>query len=182
MKRSICKRILTAGLFAAGVLATSSGMAAVNMFMKVGTIQGDSVDSQHAGEMDVLAWSWGTSTGTATTKKGLLPPTCIQDLAFTKYIDRASPQLILNGVSGAVVPTARLTVRKAGQIPLEFLRLEMTNVSVVAYQTGGSGGEDRLTENVVLHFTSMQGVYVTQNPDGSAGAQIPFNVTGSCLR
>lgn len=43
----------------------------------------------------------------------------------------------------------------------------MTNVSVVSYSTGGSGGEDRLTENVVLHFASMQGAYVTQNPDGS---------------
>lgn len=57
MKRNLCKRILAAGFFAASMLASSSGMAAVDMFMKIGNIQGDSFDKQHAGEIDVLAWS-----------------------------------------------------------------------------------------------------------------------------
>jgi type VI secretion system secreted protein Hcp len=49
-------------------------------------------------------------------------------------------------------------------------------VSVSAYQTGGSGGEDRLTENVVLHFESMQGQYRRQKPDGSLDTPITFEI------
>jgi type VI secretion system secreted protein Hcp len=178
MKRNGIRRFLTASAVAAGVLTASTAMAAVDMFLKFGDIEGESQDKVHKGEIDVLAWSWGASKGTAQTKKGLLPPACIQDLSFTKYIDSATPELILNGVSGAVVPTARLTVRKAGETPIEFLRLEMTNVSVASYSTGGSGGEDRLTENVVLHFDAMTGVYKRQNPNGTPGPEETFSISG----
>lgn len=47
---------------------------------------------------------------------------------------------------------AVLAVRKAGDRPYEYLVLRMTNVLVTSFSTGGSGGEDRLTENVTLRF------------------------------
>ena len=34
-------------------------------------------------------------------------------------------------------------------------------------RTGGSGGEDRLTENVTLNFSKFKYAYVPQKPDGS---------------
>ena len=49
----------------------------------------------------------------------------------------------------------------------------MTNVTVVSYQTGGSGGEDRLTENVTLHFEALSGVYRQQNLDGTPVRRYP---------
>ena len=181
MSRNTWKHLVGAGVVVTGLLASSGVVAAAtDMFLKLGNIKGESLDKVHKDEIDVLAWSWGMSTGTGKTKRGVLPPACIQDLSFTKYIDRASPDIILNGVSGAVIPTARLTMRKSGAGPLEFLRFDMTNVTVVGYATGGSGGEDRLTENVTLHFDMLNGVYRQQNPDGSAGPEIPFSVAGNC--
>lgn len=182
MKRSAFKGLLGAGIFAAGLLASTPAMAAVDMFIKVGSIIGESTDKQHKGESDVLAWSWGTSKGTARTRRGLLPQTCVQDLSFTKLLDRATPDLILNGVAGPVLDKAVLTMRKPGDSPIEFLRLEMRNVYVSSYATGGSGGEDRLTENVTLHFESLFGVYRLQNPDGSPGLEVPFEITGGCAQ
>ena len=127
--------------------------------------------------MDVLAWSWGQSTGAARTGRGTVPAVCIQDLSLTKYIDSASPELIMNSLVGEVAPTAVLVIRKAGARPLDFLTLTMRNVTVAAYNTGGSGGEDRLTENVVLHFESMQGKYQKQNSDGApVGNPIIFDI------
>lgn len=162
------------------MLAANTAFAAVDMFIEIGNIAGESLDDKHKGEIDVLAWSWGQSRGTAQTKKGLLPPACIQDLSFTKFIDSATPELILDGVSGAIEPSAVLTVRRAGGTQIEFLKLEMQGVSVTAYQTGGSGGEDRLTENVTLHFETMTGTYRKQNADGSAGPPESFTVSGTC--
>ncbi len=56
----------------------------------------------------------------------------------------------------------------------------MTNVSVSSFQTGGSEGETRLTENVVLHFDQLKGEYKQQKPDGSLGNSIFFDVSGAC--
>ena len=74
----------------------------------------------------------------------------------------------MNTVMGQVVPTATLVVRKAGAIPVEYLTLTMKNVTVSGYSTGGSGGEDRLTENVTLHFESLEGKYQRQDAKGGA--------------
>jgi type VI secretion system secreted protein Hcp len=93
---------------------------------------------------------------------------------LTKYIDSASPTLIMDTMVGTVLPTAVLTIRKAGASPQEYIVLTMRDVSVSSYQTGGSGGEDRLTENVTLHFQTMQGQY--QKGDGSA--PITFELNG----
>ncbi len=169
-------------MVAAGLFTPSRAMAAVDMFLKIVGIQGESADVTHKGEMDVLAWSWGTSNGTARTGKGVIPAACVQDLSLTKYIDSASPQLIMNGVTGVVVPEAVLTMRKAGSTPFEFLILKMSNVSVSSYSTGGSGGEDRLVENVQLHFETMRGEYHRQKPDGSLDTPIFFDVGGGVCK
>lgn len=181
MKSPNFSALLASTVIAAGLLASSSAMAAVDMFLKMSGVRGESVDKTHAGEMDVLAWSWGASTGTARTGKGLLPSSCVQDLSLTKFIDSASPQLIMNGVTGVVVPEAVLTVRKAGENPLEYLILRMNQVRVTSFSTGGSGGEDRLTENVTIHFESMRGEYRRQDPKGGSVAPVYFDVTsGLC--
>ena len=168
MKRQTIRALFATGVFATCLLTSSTAMAAVDMFLKMdGVTGGESQDEAHKGEMDVLAWSWGQSTGGARTGRGRQPPLCIQDLSLTKYIDSASPELIMNSVMGEVAPTAVLVLRKAGASPLEFLTLTMRNVTVAAYTTGGSGGEDHLTENVTLHFESMRGQYRRQKPDGT---------------
>jgi type VI secretion system secreted protein Hcp len=177
MKRQTLRAFLTTGVFATSLLASSNAMAAVDMFLKMdGVTGGESQDAKHKGEMDVLAWSWGQSTGDARTRRGREPAVCVQDLSLTKYIDSASPELIMNSLMGEVAPTAVLVVRKAGEQPQEFLTLTMRNVTVAAYNTGGSGGEDRLTENVVLHFESMQGQYRRQRPDGTLDPPIIFEI------
>lgn len=181
MKRGSIRRFLSAGVVATGLLVAGSAEAASDMFLKLDGVVGESADAKHKGEIDVLAWSWGESTGTARTNRGVAPSACIQDLSLTKFIDSASPALIMNGMTGQVAPNAILVVRKAGEQQLEYLRLTMKNVTITAYQTGGSGGEDRLTENVVLHFDSMQGQYVQQRADGSAGSPITFEITENSL-
>ena len=179
MKPSL-RALVTSVVFTVSLLAASNAMAAVDMFLRIqGVTGGESQDEQHKGAMEVLAWSWGQSTGDARTGRGRQPAVCIQDLSITKYIDSASPELIMNSVLGEVAPTATLVVRRAGERPVEFLTLTMRNVTISSYTTGGSGGEDRLTENVVLHFESMQGVYRRQKPDGTADEPITFDVPGS---
>jgi type VI secretion system secreted protein Hcp len=60
-------------------------------------------------------------------------------------------------------------VRKAGATPLEFFELCMQNVKVNSLHTGGSGGEDRLTEQIDLTGVIFSMRYTPQNADGTPG-------------
>jgi type VI secretion system secreted protein Hcp len=146
---------------------------AVDMFIKVGNLEGESKDKTHAKSIDVLAWSWGMSnSGSAHIGGGAgAGKVNVQDLSFTKYIDKSSPDLMLSCCNGKHHPEAKLTVRKAGESPLEYLVITMTDVMITAVSTGGSGGEDRLTENVTLNFAKVKVNYTEQTATGGVGAK-----------
>ena len=65
-----------------------------------------------------------------------------------------------------------MTVRKAGEKPVEYLKITMEQVLISSVSTGGSGGEDRLTENVSLNFAKFKFEYTPQKDDGSAGSAV----------
>jgi type VI secretion system secreted protein Hcp len=146
---------------------------AVDMFMKVGTFEGESKDKVHAKSIDVLAWSWGMSnSGSAHVGGGAgAGKVNVQDISFTKYIDKSSPDLMLSCCNGKHISEAKLTVRKAGEQPLEYLVITMSDVLISAVSTGGSGGEDRLTENVTLNFAKVKVEYKEQTATGGVGAK-----------
>ena len=150
---------------------------AVDMFIKIGDIEGESQDSKHGKEIDVLAWSWGMSnSGSAQTGGGGgSGKVNVQDLSFTKYVDKASPKLMLACCNGKHYDEVLLTVRKAGEKPVEYIKLKLTEVLVTAVSTGGSGGEDRLTENVTLNFAEFKMDYTPQDSKGAAGTAIPVS-------
>jgi len=144
---------------------------AVDMFIKIGDLKGESRDKTHKQEIDVLAWSWGVSnSGSAHTGGGAgAGKANVQDLSFTKYIDKCSPSLLLACCKGSHYDSATLVVRKAGGTPLEYLTITLTEVLVSSVSTGGSGGEDRLTENVSINFAKVKVDYIEQKPDGTQG-------------
>jgi type VI secretion system secreted protein Hcp len=146
---------------------------AVDMFIKIGDFKGESKDKAHAAEIDVLAWSWGASnSGNAHMGGGQgAGKVNVQDLSFTKYIDKSSPDLMLACCNGKHIPEAKLVVRKAGETPLEYLAITMNDLIVTSVSTGGSGSEDRLTENVTLNFAKVKVNYVEQTEKGAAGAK-----------
>ena len=70
---------------------------AVDMFLKLDGIKGESQDKSHKDEIAILAWSWGVSnSGSAHLGGGAgSGKVNIQDLSLTKYIDVATPDLVL---------------------------------------------------------------------------------------
>ena len=153
---------------------------AMDMFMDIATIPGESKDAKYSKKIDVLAWSWGVSqSGTFHTGGGGgAGKANVQDLSFTKWIDDASAPLQLATCTGKHLPTALLIVRKAGEQPYEYLKIAMTDVMVTSVSTGGSGGEDRLTENVTLNFAKVAVDYFVQNEKGAvtAGTKYKFDI------
>lgn len=144
---------------------------AMDMFIKIGDIKGESLDKTHKEKIDVLAWSWGMSnSGSAHMGGGAgSGKVNVQDLSITKYIDKSSTDLMLAACSGKHYPEAQLIVRKAGGTPVEYLKIKLTEVLITSVSTGGSGGEDRLTENVSLNFAKFTVDYTPQDEKGAPG-------------
>lgn len=144
---------------------------ALDIFLKIGSLKGESKDSVHKEAIDVLAWSWGmNNSGTAHIGTGAgAGKVAVQDLSFTKYIDKATPDLMLACCNGKHFPEAKLIVRKAGEKPLEYLIITLTDLIVTSVSTGGSGGEDKLTENVTLNFAKVKVDYKEQLATGGSG-------------
>jgi type VI secretion system secreted protein Hcp len=149
---------------------------AVDMFLyfdAASGIKGETKDKTYKTKhgIDVLAWSWGISnSGSAHMGAGQgAGKANFQDVSFTKYVDLASTKLMTSCATGTHIKDAKLVVRKAGGSPLEYLLIELSDCLVSSYSTGGSGGEDRLTENVTLNFAVAKVDYKTQKEDGTEG-------------
>ena len=144
---------------------------AVDMFLKLDNVKGEARDKAHKGEVDVLAWSWGVSQSgsTHTGGGGGSGKASFQDISITKYVDAASTSLLRMCATGEHIPSGTLTVRKAGKTPLEYIIYKMKEILVTSVSTGGSGGEDRLTENISLNFANVAITYKEQTETGAAG-------------
>lgn len=151
---------------------------AVDMTFKIDSIKGESKLEKHIDEIDVLAWSWGMSqSGTFHGGGGGgAGKVNMQDLSFTKYVDKSSPELMLACSNGKHIKDAVLTIRKAGEKPLEYLTITLEKLLVSSLSTGGSGGEDRLTENVTLNFAKVKVEYQEQDEKGGPkGGKVTYS-------
>lgn len=152
-------------------------MAAVDYFLKIDGIPGESKDAKHQGEVDVLAWSWG-ETATAPSGPGGgggAGKVTIQDLNFTSRISKASPQLMLACASGKHIKSAVLTARGGGESQAEFLIVTLEDVLVSSVQTAAGGeGQSGPLDSIALNFSRIQVEYREANPDGTLGTPVEF--------
>ncbi len=145
-----------------------------DIFMRVDDIKGESSDAKHKDEIDVLAWSWGLSQSGTTHLGGGggTGKVSVQDLSLTKFLDAASPLIVLSCCEGRHHKEAVLSVRKAAKQAREFLKITMKDVLVTSVSLGGSQGDDRPTENVTFNFGEVTIEYTPQDPSGKAGTPI----------
>jgi type VI secretion system secreted protein Hcp len=144
---------------------------AVDFFLKIDGIEGESTDSKHAKEIDVDAWSWGESqTGGAVPGGGGggAGKVSMQDFSFVMKFNKASPKLMLACATGKHIKSARLAVRKAGGTPLDYLTFTFLDVLVSSYQTGGTEAAGIAPlDQVSLRYAKIEVEYKAQKPDGS---------------
>jgi len=150
-------------------------MAAVDYFLKIDTIDGESTDSKHKGEIDLESWSFGASqTGSHSAGGGGgAGKVSVQDLHFVMRMNKASPKLFLACCNGQHIPKAILTMRKAGKEQQEYCKITMSDLMVSSYQTGGSGKGDIIPlEQISLNCAKIEVEYKEQKADGTLGGAV----------
>lgn len=147
---------------------------AVDMFLKMDGIRGESADDKHKGEIDVLSFNWSVARSDEPGARG---GPRIADFQIVKYVDTATPLLFQSVCSGEPIPRAYFTVRRAGSRPIEFLKITFNNVYVSEVApAASSAGDGQPMDRVNLRFETAELEVVSQRADGSAG---PYTI-GTC--
>ncbi|GAC1468253.1 MAG: type VI secretion system tube protein Hcp [Gemmatimonadaceae bacterium] len=148
-----------------------------DMFLMLDGIKGESADDKHKGEIDIESFSWGLSqSGSGNRGSGLgTGKVDIADISIMKKVDKASPTLMLACANGKHIAKGKLTVRKAGENPLEYLTVDLESVLVSSYQVSGANGGEVPSESISLNFVKVKTEYWTQSEKGAKGENANFS-------
>ena len=172
-------RHIAAAVAASIGVAAAGPCAAADWFLRLEQVQGESTDTKHKGEIDVLSWSWSVDPNPSANGLRASKP-CVSDLSFSKAVDKATPQLIGNAASGMRIPRGTLVGRRTGaKVEQEYLRIELRDIVVSSFQTGSVGSAAPL-ETVSLSFETMVVEYRPQAVDGAPGTAATTTVSGGC--
>lgn len=147
---------------------------AVDVFLKIKGIPGESADSKHKGEIDVLSYSFGiTQTGTmAYGGGGGAGKANFGDFSFMMRMNKATPKLMQAVANGSHVEEAILYCRKAGDKQQEYMTYKFYDLLISSYQTSASSEEP--TESVSFNFAKMEMEYKEQDAKGNLAGGVNF--------
>jgi type VI secretion system secreted protein Hcp len=158
---------------------------ATNMYLKfeAPAVSGSSVDPGHAGEIEVLSWSHGfvqpTSPTRGTAGSGTVEQATHQNLTFTKYLDKATNELLKACWSGKEFGKVTLRCYRAegaaDQKPVEYLSVVMEHVMISNYSVSGGPG-DIPVENVSLDYGIVTYHYKEQKSSDSNMRPVKHNL------
>ena len=143
---------------------------------KNGLIKGESTDQNHKEEIEVLRWTWGMQAKPSLGGGGATGKATVNDLKIVKRIDRASTALMQALRTNEVIKKAVLTIRKAGDHPLEYLKISIDDgrVTALTVEAGDLAGGGQAVENVSFSFNKITVEYTPQNKDGQGLGSLTF--------
>lgn len=147
--------------------------AAVDYFLKIEGIEGESIDDKHKGEIDIMSYSWGMSNSGsfAAGSGGGAGKVSFGTIRLTTAVTKASPMIFESVATGKHFPNVTISAVKTGAIGQEFLKVTLTDVIITSYQTGGVVGEVP-TDSFRLNFAKIEFEYKPQSADGSLDASV----------
>ena len=151
---------------------------AVDMFLKLEGVPGESKDQKLTDHIEILSFSWGATQQGAynTGTGGGAGKAQVHEPSFTHFVDKASTVLFQMCVSGKHIPKGEFIARRAGADgkPQPYLNLKFEDLIVSSVQYAGHhGGDDRMSESFTLNFRKFEVMYTTQDNKGIAQAGNP---------
>lgn len=147
---------------------------AIDVYLQIEGIKGESADSKHQGWIECESVSWGVSqprSATASTGGGHTAERCEHDdIIIHKLADVATPMLLQCCSSGKTHPRGKIEFFRAdGQgVRVKYFEIEMENVLVGRVTPAVSAG-DMLSERVHLKYSLVRWKYTQQMVAGGAG-------------
>ena len=144
---------------------------AVDYYLKIDAVQGESTDQDFKDQINILSFSWGghqvSSAGTRSAGSGA-GKVELADFSVTKHYDKSSPQLFKALVAGTHSATATLSAVKAGAGGKPFLKISFEELFVTSQHI--SATDELPTESVSFSYKQIKIEYSTQNEKGTLTA------------
>lgn len=141
---------------------------AVDVYLKLDNIEGESVRKGFEKQVDVLSFSWGGSQVTAVAGTGGSGAgrANLSELTITKYLDKASPKLFKALVAGTHIPNGVLSSVKAGSdVTKPFLQITLGELFVTSLQDSASS--EVPVESVAFSYNTIKLEYFQQDDKGN---------------
>ena len=180
MDRAKLQNPRVASILLASVMAGMplSAAAVDDMFLKLGDIRGESMDGDHRFEIELLSYTQSMTGPFARGATSTAPGKAVCGMVtVVKYVDAASPDLILNVLNGRHIPQAVITFRRPGSKPFQYYKVILDDVIVAEVEQSDSKlnfpnpAPPRATEKVTLMARRFRYEYTAQDLKGGAGAQ-----------
>jgi len=146
---------------------------AIEYFLKLDGITGESQATKHTGEIEVFSWSWGAHNSVSVVGSGMSAgKVSIAEMSVTKPVDKASAKLLELCCNGKHIATGVLTCAKStgDKNPSDYLTIKLTEIYIGSFQTAGSQGDATGQESISLAFASFTYDYKVQGKDGTLTA------------
>ena len=144
---------------------------AVDSFLKIDGIKGESTDDKHKNWIEISSFSSGISqptSATASSAGGGTTERCYhQDFSITKEMDIASPDIALFCCNGKHVKEVIVELCRAGEKKLPYMKYTMNNVVISSYSPAGGGGLPN--ESVTFNYGKIKWEYTQQKRAGGGG-------------
>ena len=172
-----CRSSRVASMMLASVVgAIPLSAAADDMFLKLDGVRGESIDARHKDEIEILSYEQSVAGPFARSAPGTpgAGKTICGPVTIVKYVDLASPELILNAANGRHIPRAEFAFRKSGQQGSEYYKVILDDVIINEVAQSDSKTAPRLTEKVSMMGRVIRFEYKATNPVGGRGAAPKF--------
>ncbi len=151
---------------------------AVDYFLKLDGIQGESVDANHKNWIQLGSFQWGASqvstvAGTGGSGAGKVD---LADFSVMKHLDKASTPFFKSIAAGTHIKTGNLEAVKAGAGGKPFLKVDFKELFVTSQHVTATN--EIPTESVSFSYNEIKIEYSMQNEQGivtTTGA-VTYNV------
>ncbi|ADU91658.1 Hcp family type VI secretion system effector [Taylorella equigenitalis] len=146
---------------------------AVDMFLKISSVEGESKDSKHAKWTDIESFAWGaTQPGSmATGGGGGTGKASFNDLHVICRIDRAAPTVMKHCATGKHLDKVEISVNKAGGEQVEYSKITLEDVLVTSVQYTGEKDGDAMMVSYSFQGAKVKQQYWEQSDKGTKGAE-----------
>ena len=157
---------------------------AVDYFLKLDTVPGESEATGFTNQIQVLSWSWGGSNTSSVSGSGGsgAGKVSLSDLSIMINFDKSSPALFKGLTTGTHYKTATLSAVKTGTAisggaPTPYLTVDLTEVFVSSLQLSASS--EIPMASVSFTYKSVEITYKLQKSDGTTatGGTAKYDVT-----
>jgi type VI secretion system secreted protein Hcp len=140
---------------------------AVDYYLKLDGIQGESQDAAHKDEIQIMSWSWGASqvssvSGTGGSGAGKAD---LSDFSVMTYFDKATPKFFKSICSGTHIKTGTMTAIKSGADGKPYLKVDFKELFVSSLQISGSS--EIPTVSLSFTYNEIKIDYSVQNEQGN---------------